>query len=56
LQRLSFQLLDHLYPGHPDFDPNVRGQELKATELETVVRAVEAAVAGQGRSLRGSAG
>jgi hypothetical protein len=43
LQRLSFQLLDHLYPGHPDFDPNVRGQELKVTELDTVVRAVEAA-------------
>jgi len=44
LQRLSFQLLDHLYPGHPDFDRNVQGQELKASELETVVRAVEAAV------------
>jgi hypothetical protein len=43
VQRLSFQLLDHLYPGHPDFDPNVRGQELKVTELDTVVRAVEAA-------------
>jgi hypothetical protein len=43
LQRLSFQLLDRLYPGHPDFDPNVRGQELNATELDTVVRAVEAA-------------
>jgi hypothetical protein len=43
LQRLSFQLLDHLYPGHPDFDPNVQGQELKVTELDTVVRAVEAA-------------
>jgi hypothetical protein len=43
LQRLSFQLLDHLYPGHPDFDPNVRGQELKVTELDTVVRAVAAA-------------
>jgi hypothetical protein len=43
LQRLSFQLLDHLYPGHPDFDRNVRGQELKGTELDTVVRAVEAA-------------
>jgi hypothetical protein len=43
LQRLSFQLLDHLYPGHPDFDPNVRGQELKVAELDTVVRAVEAA-------------
>jgi hypothetical protein len=46
LQRLSFQLLDHLYPVHPDFDRNVRGQELKVTELETVVRAVEAAVRG----------
>jgi len=43
LQRLSFQLLDQRYPGHPDFDPNVRGQELKVTELDTVVRAVEAA-------------
>jgi hypothetical protein len=43
VQRLSFQLLDYLYPGHPDFDPNVRGQELKVTELDIVVRAVEAA-------------
>jgi hypothetical protein len=43
LQRLSFQLLDYLYPAHPDFDPNVQGQELKVTELDTVVRAVEAA-------------
>jgi hypothetical protein len=43
LQRLSFQLLDHLYPGHPDFDPNVQAQELKVTELDTVVRAVQAA-------------
>jgi hypothetical protein len=43
LQRLSFQLLDYLYPSHPDFDPNGRGQELRITELETVVRTVDMA-------------
>jgi len=43
LQRLSFQLLDHLYPAHPDFDPNGRGQELRPTELETVARTVDMA-------------
>ena len=43
LHRLSFQLLDHRYPGHPDFDPNGRGQELKVTELETVVRTIDMA-------------
>lgn len=42
-ERLCFQLLDHRFPGHPDFDPNGRGQDLKLAELETVVGVVDRA-------------
>jgi len=44
LQRLCFQLLDHRYPQHPDFDPHARRQPVKRTELVTVLGAVERAV------------
>jgi hypothetical protein len=43
LERLCFTLLDRLYPGHPDFDPNGRGVDLKVAELETVVQVVDLA-------------
>jgi hypothetical protein len=43
LERLCFTVLDHRYPSHPDFDQNGRGQELRISELETVVRAVDEA-------------
>ena len=43
LHRLCFQLLDHRYPDHPDFDQNGKGQEFKLAELETVVGAVDMA-------------
>jgi hypothetical protein len=43
LHRLCFQLLDHRYPDHPDFDQNGKGQEFKLAELETVVLAVDMA-------------
>jgi hypothetical protein len=42
-ERLCFQMLDARFPGHPDFDPNGRGLDLKATELDTVVRVVDMA-------------
>lgn len=42
-ERLCFQLLDHRFPGHPDFDPNGRGQDLKSAELETVADVVDRA-------------
>jgi hypothetical protein len=43
LRGLCYQLLDHRYPRHPDFDPQGRRQAIKATELTTVLRAVEEA-------------
>jgi hypothetical protein len=42
-ERLCFQLLDHRYPGHPDFDPNGRGLDLKAAELDVVASVVDSA-------------
>jgi hypothetical protein len=42
-ERLCFALLDHRFPGHPDFDPNGRGLELRLSELETVADAVDRA-------------
>ena len=38
---LCFQLLDHRYPTHPDFDPNGRGVPVRSNELEVVLDAVE---------------
>jgi hypothetical protein len=35
------QLLSYRFPAHPDFDLNRSGRELKLTELETVLSAVE---------------
>ena len=43
LRGLCYQLLDHRYPRHPDFDPQGRRQAVKAMELTTVLRAVEQA-------------
>jgi len=43
LERLCFQLLDHRFPRHPDFDQNGRGADLRGAELDTVVRVVELA-------------
>jgi hypothetical protein len=43
LRGLCYQLLDHRYPRHPDFDPQGRRQAIKAAELTTVLRAVEEA-------------
>jgi hypothetical protein len=43
LHRLCFQLLDHRYPTHPDFDQSGREQEIKVAELETVLRIVDLA-------------
>ena len=43
LRGLCYQLLDHRYPRHPDFDPQGRRQAVKAIELTTVLRAVEQA-------------
>jgi hypothetical protein len=43
LERLCFAMLDHCFPAHPDFDPNGRRQEVRVTELETVVNAVDEA-------------
>jgi hypothetical protein len=42
-ERLCFQLLDHLFPRHPDFDQNGKGASLRDAELETVVRVVDMA-------------
>jgi hypothetical protein len=41
--RLVFHVLDHRFPGHPDFDSNGTGRELRPTELDTVAGAVELA-------------
>ena len=41
--RLAFHLLDHRFPGHPDFDPNGTGRELRSAELDSVAGAVELA-------------
>ena len=41
--RLAFHLLDHRFPGHPDFDPNGTGRELRSAELDTVAGAVDLA-------------
>jgi hypothetical protein len=43
LERLCFQMLDHRFPAHPDFDPNGRGVDIRATELDTVVRVIDMA-------------
>ncbi len=43
LERLCFAVLDHRFPSHPDFDHNGRGSELRISELETVVSAVDEA-------------
>jgi hypothetical protein len=43
LERLCFEMLDHRFPAHPDFDHNGRRQELRLAELETVVDAVDEA-------------
>jgi hypothetical protein len=40
LHRLVQQLLDHLYPQHPDFDPSGKGDEVKLRELLTVIDVV----------------
>jgi len=40
---LCFQLLDHRYPRHPDFDPNGKGVPVRQAELEVVLNAVEQA-------------
>jgi hypothetical protein len=40
---LIFQLLDHRYPRHPDFDPNGKGAAVRQAELEVVLNAVEQA-------------
>jgi len=40
-QHLCFQLLDHRYPTHPDFDPTGRGVPVRPNELEVVLDAVE---------------
>jgi hypothetical protein len=42
-ERLCFQLLDHRFPRHPDFDQNGKGAALRDAELETVVRVVDMA-------------
>lgn len=42
-ERLCFQMLDRRFPGHPDFDPNGRGLDIKPAELDTVVRVVDMA-------------
>ena len=41
--RLAFHLLDHRFPGHPDFDPNGTGRELRSAELDSVAGAVDLA-------------
>ncbi|MGH3221200.1 MAG: phage resistance protein, partial [Streptosporangiaceae bacterium] len=43
LERLCQQMLDHLYPEHPDFDPNGQGRDVKGSELDTVVNVVKEA-------------
>lgn len=43
LERMCHQLLDHLYPRHPNFDPDGRRQEIRLRELETVLKAIEEA-------------
>lgn len=40
-QRLSSMLLAHRFPGHPDFDPNDRGQLVTFRDLEAVAEAVD---------------
>jgi hypothetical protein len=40
LHRLVQQLLDHVYPEHPDFDPNGKGEEAKPRELAVVIDVV----------------
>jgi hypothetical protein len=40
-ERLCFALLDQRFKGHPDFDPNGRGLELRLSELQTVADAVD---------------
>ena len=40
---LCCQLLAYRFPAHPDFDLNGSGRELKSSELETVLSAVERA-------------
>ena len=43
LERLCFQMLDHRFPGHPDFDPNGRAVDVRGAELDAVVRVVDMA-------------
>jgi hypothetical protein len=40
LHRLVQQLLDHLYPGHPDFDPSGKGEEVRPREFAVVIDVV----------------
>jgi hypothetical protein len=41
--RLCYQLLDHRYPSHPDFDPTGRGALIKTAELEIVLAVADKA-------------
>lgn len=43
LTRLCYQVLDHRYPRHPDFDPHGRRQPVRRQELATVLAVVEQA-------------
>lgn len=43
LSRICGQVLDHLYPGHPDFDAQHTGHVVRKAELSAVLAAVERA-------------
>ncbi|WP_150241185.1 DUF6079 family protein [Nocardiopsis quinghaiensis] len=45
LERITRKLLDHLYPGHPDFSIGTGKTPVRRSDLSTVLNAVEAAKA-----------